>query len=570
MLQRLSAYLVKYKSKLTGTIERLLSDKLSDIIDVADFGVNPSSNDNRQALQAAFNAVRLLGGGTVSVTKAGEYKLSGTVEIFANTHFKVAKGVTFVRDYETGDTLFRLSQGQASNVTVSGGVYEGNGHTKGDTPFVVFASTSNNDLKFEGITVNNVVDYHAIDLADWNNVVIRDCKFLGFKNTGSRNFSEAIQLYPGLITVGHYVQSSGMLVENCYAGPNPESGFGGYGALIGNHASAYGVQDNNIRILNCTTDGALFAGVHVFNWKNWTVRGCTFRNSNARGVHVTPVPSQTKPQGTRQGSVVDCTFDGVRTPVLIAAPSWPFTDISDIWHEHIEISNNTMILTEDVSYGVDARWCKNLIVKGNTGSGGLGLIGLRFGTKYHIEGNTWENGRGSGIWLGESDATTFIGTGLSGEGILSRNIFSKLGQYGIHVNCKASGIVIKANNMKEVSTAEAGRHFISIDTGANNILVEGNIGVDGESPNKPSLGIRVTSSCSNIKLIGNDCYGTQAPQNNQGVGSSTVIVYGLNGNPTTLGVGAPVGSLATDINGSGGSTLYIKESGTFAQGWVAK
>ncbi|HFM0899024.1 TPA: hypothetical protein ACG6DF_005253, partial [Escherichia coli] len=103
--------------------------------------------------------------------------------------------------------------------------------------------------------------------------------------------------------------------------------------------------DKNIRVINCRFDGMLFAGVRVFNWYDWVVSGCSFYNSTARGVHVTPFPSSSKPQGARRGRIVGNYFEGVRSPILLAAPTYPYTDTSDAFHEDIVISNNSMFIT---------------------------------------------------------------------------------------------------------------------------------------------------------------------------------------------------------------------------------
>lgn len=73
-LTRVTDWLVKYKSKLTGAIERLLQDKLDDVISVKDFGaLGDGVSDDTAAFVAAFNASRSV------YVPAGDYKVTDLV-----------------------------------------------------------------------------------------------------------------------------------------------------------------------------------------------------------------------------------------------------------------------------------------------------------------------------------------------------------------------------------------------------------------------------------------------------------------------------------------------------------
>ena len=77
MLQRLGASMVKFKSKLAGSIERILSDKLMDTVSVKDFG---AKGDGITDDTAAFKAAITCGASRVLVP-AGRYVITDTLSL---------------------------------------------------------------------------------------------------------------------------------------------------------------------------------------------------------------------------------------------------------------------------------------------------------------------------------------------------------------------------------------------------------------------------------------------------------------------------------------------------------
>lgn len=77
MLQRLGASLVKFKSKLAGAIERILSDKLMDTVSVKDFGAKGDGiTDDTAALKAAITC-----GASRVLVPAGRYVITDTLSL---------------------------------------------------------------------------------------------------------------------------------------------------------------------------------------------------------------------------------------------------------------------------------------------------------------------------------------------------------------------------------------------------------------------------------------------------------------------------------------------------------
>ncbi|MBU9829887.1 right-handed parallel beta-helix repeat-containing protein [Rahnella sp. FC061912-K] len=537
-------------------------------------GGDPDGTDTQLAMQSLINHLSSKGGGSLNVTVSGTYLFSSELTLLSNVKINLGEGVVLKKNY-SGGVFFRVNPSSANNIGVFGGTIDGGGQTYPTESFDIFAVTSARGITFQRTTFLDVVDFHAIDLADCRDVVVRDCKFLGFKPLVDRTYSEAIQLDPGFDSTGSYLPNINVTVDNCYFGPNPSnpvSGFGSWGAGVGNHANAYGNQDKNIKIINSRFENMLFAGVRVFNWNDYLISGCTFIGGTARGIHVTPFPNSVKPQGSRRGRIIGNNFDGVRSPVLLAAPTYPYTDASDAFHEDIVVSNNTMVMTEDLSAAIDARWCSGLTVTGNVASGGNGFFAGRFVNKTVVSNNQYNDGTSSGIWIAETDATLFISTGLTYDIIIAGNLLRNISLNGVHVNAACKNVNVSNNIIIGASSADTTHNGIRVDAAAANVNVSNNQVRDGGAANKPGVGIAATSTCVNILFSGNQSFGTAATHNNQGTGNSSVIIFGDTGLPSSSAnaVGAPVGSIYTRQDGGALTTLYVKESGTSSAGWVAK
>lgn len=199
-----------------------------------------------------------------------------------------------------------------------------------------------------------------------------------------------------------------------------------------------------------------------------------------------------------------------------------------------------------------------------------GLLAGRFLNKTVIANNQYNDGTDSGIWITEADATSFIGTGLSYDVVVANNTLRNMGLNGIHISAAIKFVTAAANIVVGASFADTTHNAIRIDGGANGVNVIGNQARDGGATNKPTVGIIATSTCSDVILSSNVSYGTSATHNNGASGASSVAIWGGVGSPSTTGVGAPIGSIFLRSDGGALTTLYVKESGTSATGWVAK
>lgn len=101
-LTRVADWLATWKSTLTGSVERLLQDKLGDVVSVKDFGARADGSDASSAFIAASLAV---GQGGKVLVPSGHYSLVGTLNVAP---------VSFIGDGQ-GKTVLEFNNSSAAH-----------------------------------------------------------------------------------------------------------------------------------------------------------------------------------------------------------------------------------------------------------------------------------------------------------------------------------------------------------------------------------------------------------------------------------------------------------------------
>ena len=86
---------------MSAIVNTRISGKLStNVFNVEDYCASPGASyaTNKAALQAALTAANAAGGGKVSITTPGVYKIAGRIVIYSNTEFHVGAGVTIKQE----------------------------------------------------------------------------------------------------------------------------------------------------------------------------------------------------------------------------------------------------------------------------------------------------------------------------------------------------------------------------------------------------------------------------------------------------------------------------------------
>lgn len=303
---------------------------LSDRIDLVEARVNVLNygalgdgvTNDQPAFVAAMASIEAVGGGQLYIPGNGRtYVINGVVEMTSNLEI-VSDGARLIKTVGSPYAFFvSLSHGTTGfgsgvrNVKANGLTFVGDFDT--DMGVCGFALHHAQDVIIENCKFEQAQGTgHCIDLCGCDNVVIRNCDFLGFNNhlTGGFNRTEAIELdasYAAALSFpddpGSYdlLLSKNVTVDNCrflpitvsavtYPCPNP----------IGAHAQVEGKAYTDIRftnnyVLNPTQDvpvdaadnGWLVGVLHFPTTQGLWIEGNTFVQTVPRTQRVISVVS---------------------------------------------------------------------------------------------------------------------------------------------------------------------------------------------------------------------------------------------------------------------------------------
>ena len=535
------------------------------------------------------------GGGTLFVPK-GEYLLGGIIRIGSNTTLHSEPGVIYRKNhtasflhnslsnsgvvYTTSDNI--PSYQGTHNITIRGGVWAGfsEGIYEGYTHFALGFATN---IKVEDVTLlDGITGGHFIDLCACKDVSFTNVKMLGQSLLGGTisDTQEMVQLdhnvygsFPGVyFGVPTFDQNKNISFFNCEFGSNPDNEdprFSGPVTAIGSHGSVHNEWHENITIKDCTFNGVRFAAIREWKWKNLNVVGCKFNNGTT-GIHCTAtsegsVSSQdrnrvqsNKAQHGKNKKISRCTFTNLSNVGIFSSDVTLSTDITTR-HEDVDVSGCEFI---DCNEGIRARQVRSFKVRGCEFINSIGTRVVSFydNSEDVIIDSNIVNGGG-----GFNDGTGLYFTACSG-GVVTGNSLSNFDSRAILLTGGSSGFVISNNRISGWGQVLSVASIVA-QSGANNITISNN---NIYSPSASFTGnnyIHATGTAVNVDILDNKFDNKTKLVENQSVGGISRIVY--TGNPEGVVVSGK-GSIVNRIDGGAGSTLYVKESGTGATGWVAK
>lgn len=283
----------------------LAGSRIFNVIGAAGDG----ATDDVATIQAALDAARTAGGGFVIIPPGKTYAVSTFLTIYDNTvlwaygaTLKAVGNSGILRNF-TGSETFAGYAGH-SHITLLGGTYDGNaadgalGTVTAETDVINFVHAS--DITVRDVTVLNTSTAHALEFNAVDGGRAINCQFYGFRDNsvGSvRQFSEAVQIdmaKSGSSSIGLFdnTPAKNIRVEGCRFGPS--SRLGNFGRAVGSHTLTTGVVYDNVKILDCTIDGALQDGIYAYGWSRSLIRGNTIRNTGNSSIrYALPDPATT-------------------------------------------------------------------------------------------------------------------------------------------------------------------------------------------------------------------------------------------------------------------------------------
>ena len=221
----------------------------------------------------AINRVISLGYKVKFLNKS--YELYDTIILKNNTILELHEETVLIRKHDkqmfiSEFNVATIKYEGTNNIHVKGGTLLHNGN---ETPRNMFLLFHARNIKFENVTFKNIVASHALDLVGCENVIVENCKFLGYDHSKSNEkFREVIQidcavktgagldesLYPIDSLCFDGTRTRNVLIENCIFDksdtlPAPHN-------CIGTHSQVEkplqgDLRSNNIKILNNTFIG---------------------------------------------------------------------------------------------------------------------------------------------------------------------------------------------------------------------------------------------------------------------------------------------------------------------------
>lgn len=263
------------------------------------FGDQQGATDTVKT-QAALDKCRDAGGGEVflPLQTFGQPYLMGKLTIYRNTTLRCAPGVIIKRKGNSygvtnlvGGTNPLADNADPysghGNIKIIGGTWDGNIITESYLPagFNLFYFVGARDIVIEDVTVRDMVTNHCIDINGVSNIVIRKCRFAGYKDAttdASRGYVEAIQCSQNMddSSAAYYpmvgTPSKNILVDHCTFTASGTPGTIAYPAGFGTHSSSNDPLTNNVTIRGCTFEGQGFAAIASYTYNNIKIIGNTF------------------------------------------------------------------------------------------------------------------------------------------------------------------------------------------------------------------------------------------------------------------------------------------------------
>jgi len=431
---------------------------------VRDYGVVAGEANSATKIQNALNAASASGGGTVYIPP-GTYNIGATLQIFAGTTLLLTPKTVMFRTFSSSPMLANGANGASysgyngqGNIRIIGGIWESRAQAYPTTPAMGMSIGHGTDIIIQDLVISNIGGYHAIEINACKNVRIKNCRFTGFIDTGSRSYSEAIQIdlakgsaYFGWFGAYDNTPCEDVVIDSCYFGPSGTSGTTSWPSGIGTHSYTAGYYHTNVKMINNYFDGMTEFAIRTYvMYKNLIIANNTISGS----------------------------YGGIAIGLDGGVSHTTTTQTVPQQSQNITISNNII---------------------NNAGKNGAWGIAL-----WNVDGAIITNNQIQNITSSGTNIADGIALITVTDGLIANNRIEDIDNDGIDVRTTSSEIMISNNIIKDVSqkTNNTDR-YIYISDSVSNTSILGNRGFK-EGANVAVEGIRITSTCTTgIRAYGN-------------------------------------------------------------------
>ena len=504
--------------------------RINDVgISVKLFGATGDGfTDDTQAIKKALETIGKLGGGIIHFPK-GVYRWCELLTIYPNTTLILNQEAVIKRDHD-GAILINGERGKEyppygahSNIKIDGGIWDGNvNRQNGGYNMLNFGKASN--IIIQNATFKDYSGGHVFDISGCRDMVIDNCRFIGFRPTTNREFAEAIQIAEHTALGFEYFGShdasicENITIQNCYFG---RSGTGAtYGVNgIGTHGGTHNVFNKNIRILNNTFEHSYNAGVRAFKYDDVIIDGNIFDGCK-KGVAISSVVGGSQSSHDKEGvqsnmcqsgtgyKIINNTFRNC-THSSIDAWGQAYQDDSTSNYSKIKdivIENNTFEKCTGEN-NISLILCSDVKIKHNTFKDLKRAIRSVLCDHLFVDGNNVDGCTLEMIYVYESPSVFpfYNEQGLSNHIYIRDNIVNEIGLTGIFLNGKIKHGQVNNNHLTNICVKSAisnNRNGITVSGGCEDFNVIGNRVESQESP-KNVYGVLVTNTCKNVLTSSN-------------------------------------------------------------------
>ncbi|GIO27731.1 right-handed parallel beta-helix repeat-containing protein [Ornithinibacillus bavariensis] len=518
---KLKARLDTEHSQVTSSIENTNIDLKERGINIKTLGaIGDGVADDTQIIQYALNLAK---SSNVHIfIPSGTYKITSVLNVYSNTHITLDSDATILRAHDGSFFLNGEYGGNYTgyegngNITFEGGTLDGN-IINFPSNFSGISLGHGKNITARNMVFKDMIFGHWFDVSGCSDVLIENCQFLGYKDSGGREYSEAIQISShsegGFPAFGSYdsTPSRNVTIKDCYFGSSGTEGTTAWAVGVGDHGQVDGVYNSNIKIIGNTFENLTYAGVRIFKYRDTIIQNNSFLNCQ-RGVIISNPSTIVE---TSKNIIIDNNIFRNTIGRDIEAGAWFVGGVVSKM-ESIVIRGN--IFDNDIPSLTDSifiRLADNVSIESNIFKNVYRAAYLLYVSNMNFVKNKITDVVRETVFTDEPDVG-FRNMGLTSNFIIEGNIINGTGRHGLYV-AYVKGFSINNNviNSPAIETDNTRSGVLLTSSSSDGFIAHNKVRMN-VSGNQNQYGVQSTATTSNIQLFNNDLEGKTGKQNLRG------------------------------------------------------